>query len=308
MKYLLVIILIGIALYYAMKWKKPANQSDSNSGNNNTNPYNSQNNNQQNKFTQDSGPYSSQGASNSGSRNSGGNSYAKWVGGGLGWAFGGPIGGILGFMVGSMFQGGSSTSQYGRTQTGDFSLSLLILTAAVMKADGSVRRSELDYVKRFLENNFGAAKSPEYVKMLGELLKQDYNVNEVAGQISQYMEYGSRMMLVQYLFGIAQADGNNHPSEIDMIKNIASFMGINSADYESIKAMFVKETSSAYKVLGLDSKATDDELKKAYRDLAKQHHPDRVAHLGEDVKKAAEVKFTKLNAAYEAIKEERGMK
>lgn len=307
MKYLLVIILIGIALYYAMKWKKPVDSSGKKSGDNNTNPYNSQNNKQQNKFKQDSGPYSNQGASTSANRSSGGNSYAKWVGGGLGWAFGGPIGGILGFMVGSMFQGSSNT-HYGRTQTGDFSLSLLILTAAVMKADGSVRRSELDYVKRFLENNFGAAKSPEYVKMLGELLKQDYNVNEVAGQISQYMEYGSRMMLVQFLFGIAQADGNNHPTEIDMIKNIASFMGINTSDYESIKAMFVKETSSAYKVLGIDSKATDDELKKAYRELAKQHHPDRVAHLGEDVKKAAEIKFTKLNAAYEAIKEERGMK
>lgn len=300
--------MIGIALYYAMKWRRPANQSDSNAGNKDSNPYNSQNTNQQNKFNRDSGPYSFQGVSNSSKGSSGGSSYAKWIGGGLGWAFGGPIGGILGFMVGSMFQGGSNNAQYGRTQTGDFSLSLLILTAAVMKADGSVRRSELDYVKRFLENNFGVARSLEYIKMLGELLKQDYNVNEVAGQISQYMEYGSRMMLVQFLFGIAQADGNNHPAEIEMIKNIATFMGVNTADYESIKAMFVKETSSAYKVLGVDSKATDDELKKAYRVLAKQHHPDRVAHLGEDVKKAAEIKFTKLNAAYEAVKEERGMK
>ncbi len=307
MKYLLVIILIGIALYYAMKWKKPAGQSNMNSNKDDSNPYSSQKKQQQN-FQKDSGPYSSTGSQNNKQSNAGGSSYAKWIGGGLGWAFGGPIGGILGFMVGSMFQGGGNTTQYGRTQTGDFSLSLLILTAAVMKADGNVKRSELDYVKRFLENNFGAAKSPEYVKMLGELLKQDYNVNEVAGQISQYMEYGSRMMLVQYLFGIAQADGNNHPTEIDMIKNIASFMGINSSDYESIKAMFVKETSSAYQVLGIDNKVTDDELKKAYRDLAKQHHPDRVAHLGEDVKKAAEIKFTKLNAAYEAIKEERGMK
>ncbi len=308
MKYLFIIILIGIALYYSMKWKTPKNQSNT-SGNKDDNTYGSSNN-KPGGTNADNGPYSSQGASGFSGR--GGSSYAKWLGGGLGWAFGGPIGGILGFMMGSMFSGTSNSNAdnavYGRTQSGDFSLSLLILTAAVMKADGSVKRSELDFVKRFLDNNFGSAKSPQYVKMLGEILKQDLNVKDVSRQISQFMDYGSRMMLIQYLFGIAQADGNNHPSEIDMIYTIASFMGINASDYESIKAMFVKETNSAYKVLGIDKNASDDELKKAYRELAKQHHPDRVAHLGEDVKKAAEEKFTKLNAAYEAIKEERGIK
>jgi DnaJ like chaperone protein len=162
-------------------------------------------------------------------------------------------------------------------------------------------------VKRFLETNFGAAQTPQYVKMLGEILKQDFNVQDVSRQIAQYMGYESRMMLVQYLFGIAQADGNNHPDEIDMIQTIAGFMGVNQRDYESIKAMFVKDTGSAYQVLDVSPDASNDEIKKAYRDLAKKHHPDRVAHLGEDVKKAAELKFTKLNAAYEAIKEERGM-
>ncbi len=300
MKYLLIIILIGVALYYAMKWKVPGASSNSDD----QNPYSSDDT---SDSQTDSGPYTNSGAANSGG-SGGGTNYAKWIGGGLGWAFGGPIGGILGFMMGSMFSGGvSNDQQYGRTQSGDFNISLLILSAAVMKADGSVKRSELDFVKRFLENNFGAAKTPQYVKMLGEILKQDFNVQDVSRQIAQYMGYESRMMLVQYLFGIAQADGNNHPSEIDMIQIIAGFMGISQRDYESIKAMFVKDTGSAYQILKVSSDASNDEIKKAYRDLAKKHHPDRVAHLGEDVKKAAEVKFTKLNAAYEAIKEERGM-
>jgi len=303
MKYLIIIILIGIALYYAMKWKSPAKKAGNNSDNSGNNPYSSTDT---NNSQTDSGPYSNSG--NSKPSKSGGTNYAKWIGGGLGWAFGGPIGGILGFMMGSMFEGKSSVSGgYGQTQSGDFSLSLLILTAAVMKADGSIKRSELDYVKKFLENNFGTARTPQYVKMLGEILKQDLNVQDVSRQISQYMDYGSRMMLVQYLFGIAQADGDNHPAEIDMIQVIANFMGISLKDYESIKAMFVKDTGSAYKVLEVSESTTNDELKKAYRELAKKHHPDRVAHLGEDVKKAAELKFTRLNAAYEAIKEERGM-
>jgi DnaJ like chaperone protein len=303
MKYLLVIILIGFALYYAMKWKSPAT---SNNNKSNGDPYGSRNSNS----NTDSGPYKSNGSG----KVNGGTNYAKWVGGGLGWAFGGPIGGILGFMMGSMFVGGSSNgvntgrTQNGRTQSGDFSISLLILTAAVMKADGSVKRSELDYVKRFLENNFGNSRTPQYVKMLGELLKQELNVQDVSRQIGSNMDYESRMLLVQYLFGIAQADGNNHHKEIDMIQIIASFMGINGKDYESIKAMFVKDTGSAYKVLGVSESATNDEIKKAYRELAKKYHPDRVAHLGAEVKNAAEQKFTKFNAAYEAIKEERVIK
>ena len=239
MKYLLIIILIGVALYYAMKWKVPGASSNSDD----QNPYSSDDT---SDSQTDSGPYTNSGAANSGG-SGGGTNYARWIGGGLGWAFGGPIGGILGFMMGSMFSGGvSNDQQYGRTQSGDFNISLLILSAAVMKADGSVKRSELDFVKRFLENNFGAAKTPQYVKMLGEILKQDFNVQDVSRQIAQYMGYESRMMLVQYLFGIAQADGNNHPSEIDMIQIIAGFMGISQRDYESIKAMFVKDTGSAY--------------------------------------------------------------
>lgn len=307
MKYLLVIILIGIALYYAMKWNKPSKGSNTNSNNKDSNPYDSANSNDNQS---DSGPYSKQGNSNDSGKT--GTNYAKWVGGGLGWAFGGPIGGILGFMMGSMFEGSSSSSSgskqvYGKTQSGDFAVSLLILTAAVMKADGTVKKSELDFVKKFLHNNFGASRTPEYVKALGELLNQDFNVNQVSAQISNYMDYGSRMMLVQYLFGIAQADGNSHTKEIDMIQIIANYMGISTKDYESIKAMFVKDTGSAYKILEIDENATESEIKKAYRDLAKKHHPDTVAHLGEDVKKAAEEKFTILNAAYVAIKEERGI-
>jgi len=304
MKYLLLIILIGIAIYYFMKWQSPS-KNKSTKGNS-ENPYRSNNSSNNQSNTDDSGPYTKQDSVKQGSGN--GNNYAKWIGGGLGWAFGGPIGGILGFMVGSMFGGqGGERAVYGRTQTGDFNLSLLILTAAVMKADGSVKKSELEYVKRFLVSNFGSTLAPQYTKALGEILKQDLNVEEVSTQIRQYMDYSSRLMLIQFLFGIALSDGKHHPSEVELINTIAGFMGIGSKDYESIKAMFIKETNSAYKILEVSPDATDDEIKKAFRELAKKYHPDKVAHLGEEIKKAAEVKFTTLNAAYEAVKEERGM-
>lgn len=308
MKYLLIIFLIGVALYYAMKWqsstsKTGKNPSDPKQGDPYTKPSGSSPNSQ--SHARDTGAYQSNTAANGGSGNS---NYAKWIGGGLGWAFGGPIGGLLGFMLGSMFSGAKvGTASYGSTQQGDFNISLLVLTAAVMKADGSVKRSELEFVKRFFVSNFGQAQATQYVKMLSELLKQKLDVQDVSRQIGQYMDYSSKMILLQYLFGIAQADAKSHPSEIDLIQSIAAYMGISPKDYDSIKAMFVKDTGTAYQVLEVSADASDEELKKAYRDAAKKHHPDRVAHLGEDVKKAAEEKFTKLNAAYEAIKEERGM-
>jgi uncharacterized tellurite resistance protein B-like protein len=169
-----------------------------------------------------SGSFSSKGqkskAFNSGNKNTkqttkgGAMSYGKWVGGGLGWAFGGPIGGLIGFMFGSMFDGGESGKQnhpYQKgthTQSGDFSMSLLILSAAVMKADGVVKKSELEYVKKFFVQNFGLEKANQHMLVLRELLKKDINIQDVGYQIGQYMDYSSRLQLLHYLFGIALAD------------------------------------------------------------------------------------------------------
>jgi len=116
-----------------------------------------------------------------------------------------------------------------------------------------------------------------------------------------------RLQLLHYLFGISMADGHVHPSETDVIKLIASYLGINQKDFESIKAMFIKDTKSAYSILEITPDATDEEVKKAYRKMALKYHPDKVSHIGEDIQKAAKEKFQQLNAAYEAIKKERGI-
>lgn len=238
--------------------------------------------------------------------------YGKWVGGGLGWAFGGPIGAILGFAFGSMYDGmqsGKYAYQQGaQTMRGDFSVSLLILSAAIMKADNRVTKSELDYVKAFLIRQFGPQAGQEQVITLREILKQDYNLADVSRQIGQHMDYSSKLQLLHYLFGLSGADGHTHPKEVDMIEAICNYMGIRSADFKSIKAMFVKDINSAYQILETTPDANDEELKKAYRAMAVRYHPDKVAHLGEDVKRAATEKFQKVQAAYEEIKKQRGIK
>lgn len=249
----------------------------------------------------------------------------KWIGGVLGWAMGGVMGGIIGFAVGSMFdnsfsgetatQGNTGGPQGGfgprpgrpQTQPGDFGVSLLILSAAVMNSDKQVKKSELDYVKEFYKRQFGQAKAENYIVMLRELLQKEIDLREVCLQIKMYMDHASRLQLIHYLFGLSQSDGHVHPDEVATVRNIANWLGISSADYESIQAMFVKNSDSAYKVLEITKQATDEEVRKAYKRMAIKHHPDKVHHLGEDVQKAASEKFKEVNAAYEQIKKERGL-
>lgn len=249
----------------------------------------------------------------------------KWIGGVLGWAMGGVMGGIIGFAVGSMFdnslsgeptaQGGASSPQGGfgprpgrpQTQPGDFGVSLLILSAAVMKSDNQVKKSELDYVKEFFKRQFGQTKAESYIVMLRELLQKEFDLRDVCLQIKLYMDHASRLQLIHYLFGLSQSDGHVHPDEVTTIRNIANWLGISAVDYESIQAMFVKSSESAYKILEITPQATDEEVRKAYKRMAVKHHPDKVGHLGEDVQKAANDKFKEVNTAYDQIKKERGM-
>ncbi|MBQ4548663.1 MAG: TerB family tellurite resistance protein [Bacteroidales bacterium] len=237
-----------------------------------------------------------------------GNGYGKWIGGGLGWAFGGPLGAIIGFAIGSAFGNSSNTEEYigGTTQQRDFNVSLLVLSAAVMKADGSVKKSELDYVKRFFLSNFGQERAEKYILMLREILKQDIQIYDVSQQVGRFVDYSSKLQLLHYLFGIASADGTTHDNEVDVISVISKYMGISSSDFQSIKAMFVQQVDSAYKILGIDANATDDEVKKAYREMAKKYHPDKVAYLGDDVRKSAEQKLQEVNEAYDKIRKQRG--
>lgn len=238
--------------------------------------------------------------------------FGKWIGGGLGWAVGGPIGGILGFVIGSIIDGGTeqlklggTTGYSGRTTAGGYVMSLLVLVSAVMKADGRVVKSELEYVKRFMIHNFGEASAQEAVKLLRDLLKQNIPVNEVCRQIKQNMNYSARLQLLHFLFGISAADGQVNEQERLLIAHIAREMGIGQSDFESIQAMFIRNVNADYKILEIEPSATDEELKKAYRRMAMKYHPDKVSHLGEDFQKAAKEKFQMVNKAYENIKKER---
>jgi len=238
--------------------------------------------------------------------------FGKWLGGGLGFVMGGPIGGLLGFLVGSMVDSATgqttttTTRSIGTTQ-GDFGMSLLVLVAAVMKADGKVVKSELDYVKQFFVSQFGKESAKQALLMLKDILKQEIPVRDVSLQIGRNMDYSSRLQLLHLMFNVSLADGRIDPSELNIIEKISGYLGVASADFLSIKNMFIPETDSSYKILEIDPSLTNENVKKAYRRMAMKYHPDKVNHLGDDFRKTAEEKFKKVNEAYEKIKKERNM-
>jgi DnaJ like chaperone protein len=234
--------------------------------------------------------------------------FGKWIGGGLGWAFGGPIGGLLGFAIGAVIDRVEVKKiDTMPTTTGDFMVSLLVLMAAVMKADGKVMKSELDFVKTYLLRNFGEDDANEALKVLKDILDKPIPLADVCSQIRSHTDYSSRLQLLHLLFGIALADKYISKEEIQTIDEISARLGINSADLNSLKSMFIEETDWAYKVLEVEKTATNEDIKKAYRKIALKNHPDKVAYLGEDIRKSANEKFKKVNEAYDKIKKERGI-
>jgi DnaJ like chaperone protein len=175
-----------------------------------------------------------------------------------------------------------------------------------MKSDGRTMKSELDYVKTFLVRQFGEQNAIAQVQMLKEILKQEIPLRDVCLQIRQYMPHAERLQLIHYLFGISKADGHVHPDELTTIESIAGYLGVSIADFNSLKAMYFKDTNSDYKILEIEPSASDEEVKKAYRKMAVKFHPDKVAALGEEVQHAAKEKFQKVQEAYENIKKHRG--
>lgn len=262
--------------------------------------------------------------------------FTKWLLAGLGWAIGGPIGALLGFFIGRAFSSdyqigdGEDSSPhrgpYRNTGTQqDVNVALMVLIAAVMKVDGEVKRSELDYVKRFLLANYGEQRGKEMLKVLQQMVQQDIPIDRVCAQIKVNTDYSTRYHMVDFLFGIGGADGEYNSAEINMLRLIAQYLGISTSDYTSIFERHVgyadgrsySDSSSGgrtsqggygkdpYRILGIDSSATDDEVKKAYRRMAMKYHPDRVAGMSEELQRNAAEQMKEINEAYDIIKQRR---
>ncbi|MCH3924667.1 MAG: TerB family tellurite resistance protein [Bacteroidales bacterium] len=233
--------------------------------------------------------------------------HIKWIATIVGALLGGGIfGGLIGYGIGSVIDGLINKEYNGVSrEQGDFVISFLLLFAKVMKADGKVMRSELDFVRLWLDNNLGQENTQNRIELLKEFLSKDIDLNQVCSKINFTLNYASRVQLLHSLYGIALSDGDCSKEEKATIELIASLMRISEQDYKTVEAMYYKNNDSSYVILQVDKNASEDEIKKAYKRLCLKYHPDRVASLGEKAQQIATQKFQEINLAYESIKKER---
>lgn len=258
--------------------------------------------------------------------------YGKWIGGVMGFMAMGPLGALAGFAIGSLFDtaasapdlveenGGYSAQDGYAGQRNSFLFSLLVMASYIIRADGRIMHSEMEFVRQFLRTNFGeaaVAQGEQILLNLFEQRKQMYRtdpsafkrtIHDCGAQIAANLSYEERLQLLSFLARIAQSDGNVCAEEIEALKEVALAMGLSLQEVDSMLSLKGNSLDEAYKVLEVSPSATDDEVRAAYRRLALKHHPDRVATLGEDIRKAAEEKFQAINNAKERIYKARGMK
>lgn len=257
----------------------------------------------------------------------------KWIGGFLGFITAGPLGALAGFALGSLFDHGlDEVNKQGSTgyndnqytyegQRNSFMFSLLVLSSYIINADGKIMHSEMEVVRRFLRQNFGETAKQQGEQILLKLFEQQKRIGmdeyrtviqDSCHQIRSNMLYEQRLQLLNFLVIIAQADGVVSPEEVFALKEVAVHIGLTEEDVEQMLNLRNGASSSnslddAYKVLGISPSATNDEVKAAYRKMALKHHPDKVAALGEDVRRAAEKKFQEINEAKDRIYKARGL-
>ena len=220
----------------------------------------------------------------------------------IGYTFFRLPGAFVGFFIGSFL-----SPKVQKISSKDFEINLLALASLVIKADGKVTQNELDFVRRYFVSAYGKNRANEVFKIFNQNVKnKGISVSKISRLFNLALNYESRLQVIHFLFGIAKADGNISELEIKKLLEFSNLFKLSYADFLSIKAMFVQETDNAYKILELNKTATNDQIKKSYRELAKKHHPDKVQHLGDAYVKAAQDKFHQIQKAYQNIKNERG--
>ena len=261
--------------------------------------------------------------------------FNKWIGGLLGWICTQNIlGAIAGYVFGSVFdlfssldeqktigeQNASSkrrTVQNQEEARNSFLFSLMVLSAHIIQADGKIMHSEMELARQFLHQNFGKSaveqgneillKLFEYRKRNGED-KWNSQIYEACQEMSMHMQAEHRLQLLAFLCELAKVDGKVDNFEIDALRAIAINLSLDASEVDQILHLGGESLDDAYAVLGITKDATDEEVKKAYRKMALQYHPDKVSTLGDDVKAAAQKKFQEINNAKEKIFKARNMK
>ncbi len=188
---------------------------------------------------------------------------------------------------------------------------LVGLFTAVARCDGTIRREEIKVIRRFFEQNFSLTDEDGALvsRLLREALTSPVDMELALDGYAASSRAADRLLFLQALYEVALGDGDLAQSEQKLINRICADLGISEKDHRTIRGLFFDEPSSDddYAMLGLEPGADEAELKKAFREMAATHHPDKVAHLGSDASAMAGRRFAEIKLAYERILQARAV-
>jgi len=249
--------------------------------------------------------------------------WGKVAGAAAGMAIGGPIGALLGAVAGHVLvdrEGGRGREGDRSEERGDrrfrerdeiaFTIGVIALAAKLAKADGTVTHDEVEVFKRV----FPVPREEEAnVGHLFNLAKQDVaGFDSYAKQLASLFRGRPGVLedLLDTLFLIAKADDRLHPGELEYLRNVAQIFGFSESEFQRIRAShFGPDREDPYVILGVDHAISNDDLKRAYHKLVREHHPDSLIARGvpEEFVRLATDKLASINGAYEHIQKERGI-
>ena len=255
--------------------------------------------------------------------------WGKLAGGGIGLMLGGPLGGMLGAVLGHQvdkakkLKMGFDPGSQERAQAAFFTATFSVM-GHIAKADGQVSQQEIQVAESIFNHmNFQPEQRTAAIELFNKGKQDDFDLQEVLSQFKQ--ECGRKITLIQMFMQIqlqaVYADGSKHPQEARILKEICDALGYPAAMLSQLEAMLFSQQQSysggsrqapsqndianAYSILGLKEGATEAEVKKAYRRLMSQHHPDKLISKGlpEEMIQIATDKSKQIQKAYELIKQ-----
>ena len=237
--------------------------------------------------------------------------WGKIIGGTTGFALGGPLGAIIGIMIGGSFDRSarkfSSSNQISQQQKKNvFALCIIVLSAKIAKADGQVTKEEIYTFKE--KFNIQAEEMSEVSKIFNEAKKSSFGFKNIADQVGNLFSDNKVLLeqLLNNLFYIAEADGLTSINELEVLKSISQSFHFNETDFQRIfHSRLNNKESDPYKILGVTREDSDNNIRKKWIELSKEHHPDYLIAKGmpKEFIKEANKELSSINLAYDKIKE-----
>ena len=237
--------------------------------------------------------------------------WGKIIGGTTGFALGGPLGAIIGMMIGGSFDRSarkfSSSNQISQQQKQNvFALCIIVLSAKIAKADGQVTKEEIYTFKE--KFNIQSEEMSEVSKIFNEAKKSSFGFKNIADQVGNLFSDNKVLLeqLLNNLFYIAEADGLTSINELEVLRSISQSFHFNETDFQRIfHSRLNNKESDPYKILGVTREDSDNNIRKKWIELSKEHHPDYLIAKGmpKEFIKEANKELSSINLAYDKIKE-----